>query len=39
MMVDFFNQRKVFQDNQTFLGIEKPFSQYYQVSYMDILLW
>lgn len=39
MINQFINQRKVYKDNQKFLGIEKPSCLYYPLSRMDILLW
>ena len=36
---DFFNQRKIFSDNQVFLGVEKACSLFHPVSKMDLMLW
>ena len=33
------NQRKVYEDNRTFLGVEKAHCLYYDLSKIDILLW
>jgi hypothetical protein len=39
MIFYFYNQRKVAQDNQKFLGIEKACCLYYSLSRIDLLLW
>lgn len=39
MINDFFNQRKVYIDNQKFLGVEKASSLFYPLSKMDLILW
>jgi hypothetical protein len=39
MINNFFNQRKVYIDNQKFLGVEKPGVIFYPVSRMDLILW
>ena len=39
MINDFFNQRKVYEDNSRFLGVEKAHTLFYPLSRMDLLLW
>lgn len=39
MINEYFNQRKIYHDQQRFLGIEKACCLYYPLSRMDILLW
>jgi len=34
-----YNQRKIFHDNQRFLGVETASCLYYPLSHMDILYW
>lgn len=34
-----FNQRKLFEDNRKFLGIEKAQCLYFELTRMDVLLW
>ena len=34
-----YNQRKLFEDNRKFLGIEKANCLYFDLSRMDVLLW
>ena len=34
-----FNQRKLFEDNRKFLGVEKAHSLFFDLSRMDVLLW
>ena len=36
---NFFNQRKVYIDNQKILGVEKANCIFYPVSRMDLILW
>ena len=38
-IIDFYNQKKVYEDQQKFLGIEKAHCLFYSLSRMDILLW
>lgn len=38
-IIDLFNQRKVFEDNKRYLGVEKAHCLYYDLSKIDILLW
>ena len=39
MIVDFYNQRKVYEDNSKILGIEKAYCLFYPLNRMDLLLW
>jgi hypothetical protein len=39
MIVDFYNQRKIYEDNSKFLGVEKAHCLFYPYSRMDLLLW
>jgi hypothetical protein len=34
-----FNQRKIFQDNTKFLGVEKPAALFYPLCRIDLILW
>lgn len=39
MIVDFYNQRKVYEDNSKILGVEKAYCLFYPLNRMDLLLW
>ena len=39
MMNNFFQQRKLYEDNSKFLGVEKAYCLFYPLSRMDLLLW
>ena len=39
MLDQFYNQRKVFEDNKKFLGIEEANCLYNDLTRMDIVLW
>ena len=39
MIVDFYNQRKVYEDNSRILGVEKAHCLFYPLTRMDLLMW
>lgn len=39
MIVQFYNQRKVYEDNSKILGVEKAYCLFYPLNRMDLLMW